>query len=548
MDYFFSETLVIEKYKGIHLLQDHIGTNYKVPWDDFGFIIKFQVYFVGENGKKKIGDAKFLSKEEPDASKFFKSKGIAISNKIYDIKESLDAKKIVSLGLSINYYKVLGSLFDDFKKYSVLRKLCDIGCYSDDQKEFSNWEGYSEGLMRGSSAEALMRKGYQVALGRYEAEKKFSLKINSLESSFEPIDFNFDVNRKVGKSNISLLIGKNGVGKSHILKKLSEIVTGIDNNKVEMPYFHKLIVMSYSPFETFYTKDEILDELSIKYGSDDDDINKKSAGRRRLHVNEYSYIGFRNNEGDFDPKHPKFFSAESIVKIAKYDMDNSWWIDKKRLNILIDTLSLGIKFDKICIYDEFGDEIEINEQITAKIIKSKFDFKKGVVFKKNGKEVSLSSGQRIYAYMLPAIVAEIEEESLLVLDEPELYLHPELEVGLIEMLQNLLNNTKSFAIIATHSSIITREVEKNSVVILRKDDGHTRAYKPTIETYGESIDLIISEVFDDEMIKKPYQIEIDNILKNGDVTASSIASFVGDDALTFAIKGLENDFFEVEDE
>lgn len=402
--------------------------------------------------------------------------------------------------------------------------------------------------MRGSSAEALMRKGYQVALGRYVAEKKFSLTINSLESSFESIDFNFDVNRKVGKSNISLLIGKNGVGKSHILKKLSEIVTGIDNGKEEMPIFHKLIVMSYSPFETFYTKDEILDKLSIKYGGDDDDINKKSAGRRRLHVNEYTYVGFKNNDGDFDLHHPAFFSAESIVKIANYDMENSWWVEKTRLKILIDTLSLGITFDKICIYDEFGEEVDINETITPKKLKSKFDFAKGIVFKYKGKKVSLSSGQRIYAYMLPAIVSEIEEESLLVLDEPELYLHPELEVGLIAMLQNLLEDTKSFSIIATHSSIITREVEKNSVVILRKDDCYTRVHKPTIETYGESIDLIISEVFDDDMIKKPYQIEIDKVLKNGDVSASSITQFVGDDALTFAIEGLENDFFEVEDE
>lgn len=46
--------------------------------------------------------------------------------------------------------------------------------------------------------------------------------------------------------------------------------------------------------------------------------------------------------------------------------------------------------------------------------------------------------------MIPAIISELEEESLLILDEPELYLHPELEVGLINMLKNILDETKSF--------------------------------------------------------------------------------------------------------
>lgn len=57
-------------------------------------------------------------------------------------------------------------------------------------------------------------------------------------------------------------------------------------------------------------------------------------------------------------------------------------------------------------------------------------------------------------------MSEIEEESLLILDEPELYLHPELEVNLINMIKNILNETNSYSIIATHSSIIAREVEK----------------------------------------------------------------------------------------
>lgn len=155
---------------------------------------------------------------------------------------------------------------------------------------------------------------------------------------------------------------------------------------------------------------------------------------------------------------------------------------------------------------------------------------------------------KIYTYMIPAIISELDEESLLILDEPELYLHPELEVGLINMLKYILDETKSFSIIATHSSILTREVERNAVTILRKEQGNTKVFKPSIETYGESIDVIISEVFDDEYISKPYQKEIDKYFIQGSSSVSEIKGYIGNDALVYALSKSDDDKISVEDE
>ncbi|MGJ7332941.1 hypothetical protein ABM058_07450 [Morganella morganii] len=71
MDYYYSETLMIDKYPGIHLLQDHIGINYGVPWDDFGYIITFKVYYVRDIDKIKIGNIKMLSKANENTSLYF---------------------------------------------------------------------------------------------------------------------------------------------------------------------------------------------------------------------------------------------------------------------------------------------------------------------------------------------------------------------------------------------------------------------------------------------------------------------------------------------
>ncbi|HIE9623530.1 TPA: AAA family ATPase [Klebsiella quasipneumoniae subsp. quasipneumoniae] len=548
MNFYYSETLLIDKYPGIHLLQDHIGTNYNVPWDDYGYIITFKVYLIRESDKVKIGNIKMLSKVNENTSIYFKEYGQEIEPKVIKIDDILSEKKLVSIGEDIDYYKKINLLFELEQIDSLLESLCDAGYFRDNYSDYSEWDGYSGSLMRGSSSAAILKKGYQIAVGRYNPTTKFDLNIESLGDSFDPINFKFNLDRKLGKSNICLLIGKNGVGKTHILKKISEVITGVTDGEEHPPYFHKLIVIAYSPFEDFYTENEIFNKLAMKYSRQGSTSNKKSLKRKRLHVNEYSYIGFRNQEGNFNPNYPVVKSVESFIKILSYDEENYWWTEKTRFQLLKDTLSISITFDSISILDNDENEIFISEKTKINAIKENINLNSGLVFKKDGVIVPLSSGQKIYTYMIPAIISELDEESLLILDEPELYLHPELEVGLINMLKYILDETKSFSIIATHSSILTREVERNAVTILRKEQGNTKVFKPSIETYGESIDVIISEVFDDEYISKPYQKEIDKYFIQGSSSVSEIKGYIGNDALVYALSKSDDDKISVEDE
>ncbi|WP_447877351.1 AAA family ATPase [Serratia fonticola] len=548
MNYYYSETLIIDKYPGIHLLQDHIGTNYEVPWDDFGYIITFKVYYVRESDKIKIGNIKMLCNGNENTSLYFKKYGKEIEHKVLKINGLLSEDKFVSIGEDIDYYKKINSLFKLEEVDSLLEFLCDAGYFHRNYERYSEWDGYSGSLMRGSSSAAILKKGYQIAVGRYNPTTKFDLVIESLGDSFDPINFKFNLDRKVGKSNICLLIGKNGVGKTHILKRISEVITGVTDSEEHPPYFHKLIVIAYSPFEDFYTENEIFNKLTVKYSPQGSSTNKKSLKRKRLHVNEYSYIGFRNQDGSFEPEYPVVKSVESIVNILNYDEENGWWAEKTRLQLLKETLSISIDFDLISILDNDGNEIVINEEIKINELKDNLNLQKGLIFKKNGKIIPLSSGQKIYTYMLPAIISELEDESLLILDEPELYLHPELEVGLINMLKNILNETKSFSIIATHSSILTREVERNAVTILRKIDGNTKVFRSSVETYGESIDVIVSEVFDDEYISKPYQKDIDKYFNHNSSSVSEIKEYIGNDALAYALSKSDDEKMSVEEE
>ena len=76
----------------------------------------------------------------------------------------------------------------------------------------------------------------------------------------------------------------------------------------------------------------------------------------------------------------------------------------------------------------------------------------------------------------------------------------------MKLLKNILVEFDSFAIIATHSAIITREVPPNFVKVIKLDEEDKPVINPpVINTFGADIGTIINYVFDDIFVKeKPH--------------------------------------------
>jgi ABC-type multidrug transport system ATPase subunit len=520
MKVYYSTSPIYEDIEGIFLRLDNVGTYHSSPWDDFGHTVTFDIYAVKKNKKSHValGRIKLLTKDHDDTSKYFEEHGSKTDNKsLIEITGVLEPERFASLGTKLDYYRKIHAYFNSGELVDeYLSALCDLSFNSSNYEDVSQWKGFSDTIMRDSSAKlAIFKKGSAIAKGRYVPESSFSIEIDSLPETFEPIDFSFDGKRKIGESRINLLIGKNGVGKTHILKHITEITSGFANEASKWPFFHKLLVIAFSPFEDFYTKSQILELLEKKYKSKPKkkDKNKK---RKLLAINEYAYIGFRNETGNFNLDWPNELAARSIESILSYDCENYWWDKKTRLKTLFSTLKLSIDFDELRLIDKKDNEIHLDEDsnIDPSTYEHPLNYSKGISFYLNDKQVELSSGQLIYSYMIPSIVAEIEEESLIILDEPELYLHPSMEIGLIEMLRHLLEETSSYALIASHSSVLAREIEKNSIRILRKVDGKTIVSPPSFETYGASLEKISKEVFDDSITDKPFEDDLDRLVKS----------------------------------
>ncbi|MEE9662156.1 AAA family ATPase [Enterobacter cloacae complex sp. CARB60] len=538
MKIYFSNWYGFEYYIGLHFLPDNLGYPEKKGNKEGGLAINFQLYYVkSKNLAKKIGNVMVLSPDSRNMREFFEQEGNHIEgNKIYDVTKLFRPKMIVSMPNNIEYYKAIASLFEEQQAINILKRLCDVSYYKDNLNLYKNWYGFTSRFYRdNSSSKSILKNGTKIAMGSYEINGVIEIALNDLGDSFEPFTLSFNKLNDIPRE-INLIIGKNGLGKTHILKEVCDVITGLKSARSK-PLFNKLIVVSYSPFESFNTNRELSELLSVKYGLQ----NPINIHDNPLSINDYTYIGFRNVEGQFDREWPTSFSAKSILNSIEYDRDVAWWAEggQGKLKTIFSTLSLSMKFDTIRFKTIKNKNIDVTmsgDKINFNNEDEEINYQAGASFLNNGEEIKLSSGQQIYSFMIPSIVSEIQDETLIIIDEPELYLHPALEIGLIEMLKTILKNRKSYAIIATHSSLIAREVQRNCVHVLKEATFGTMIDRPNIETYGESLEEIIGEIFDDYSIKKPYQHEIDDIMDEKlslNENLDKLSHKIGDEGLVY---------------
>ena len=110
--------------------------------------------------------------------------------------------------------------------------------------------------------------------------------------------------------------------------------------------------------------------------------------------------------------------------------------------------------------------------------------------------MSLSTGHKFLMHTYARLLAYMDDNCLLLFDEPENHLHPPLLSFMITEIRKLLSDTLSVMFIATHSPVILQETFAKNVFVVRKIGDSTSITQPRIETSGANISAITSEVFD----------------------------------------------------
>lgn len=128
-----------------------------------------------------------------------------------------------------------------------------------------------------------------------------------------------------------------------------------------------------------------------------------------------------------------------------------------------------------------------------------------------------SSGEFHFLFNLINILSQIEQNSLILVDEPEISLHPEWQCRYVNILHTILSNYKScHLIIASHSHFLASDLPIKSSTITRvtNDNKLITGEIYDYSTYGWSIENILYNVFNTKTSRNYYlERDIEKLLK-----------------------------------
>lgn len=431
-------------------------------WDDFGTKSSFAIhYYKSSNELIKMGEIKILAE------------GVSVTALPREFS-SLDPS-CISLGQSLSFYENLSSLFNIEECEVILNSLNDIAWKPSKSEAFESKSSYRNSLLRENEARSSLRFGRSIILGE-AYDEHFSFEYTaSIEGANNPFSISIDFDEEDPiPGRIVGVIGRNAVGKTQLLgnlakdlvqtQKVSQKTVDDRNKKFEgnRPVFNRVMAISYSAFDKF--------------------------SRPKDHYASYVYCGIRNDNGVLSRKHLIENYKQNLLRIRELNRENTW---VKAMSEILDNKN-----------DEF--HIKLNEEIEIDF-SNEYD---------DGALSIMSSGQSILAHFITAVIARIQEHTLILFDEPETHLHPNAVAHLFNVLDRILKRYDSFAIIATHSPIVIQEIPRKRLILLTREGNNTLNTPMEFETFGESISELTRHVFDTVSTPHYYKKVLKSLSEN----------------------------------
>lgn len=159
------------------------------------------------------------------------------------------------------------------------------------------------------------------------------------------------------------------------------------------------------------------------------------------------------------------------------------------------------------VFDEINEIFEILE-INVKVEDISQDGRNIPIFKNSAGEKfdinELSSGEKQLFLRTLAIKMLNPENSIILIDEPEISLHPKWQQQIVDVYKKIGKNNQ--IIIATHSPHILGSVKKENIILLdRSDDGKImiKTDEDLYDSYGQPTDRVLKDIMGLESTRNP---------------------------------------------
>ena len=346
-------------------------------WDDwFEFSTLYALYYNDTNNNKTyIGNVKIgqINMDE-DQRRANISENFTSLSEVY-----------FSLGQSVTYYENLNSLENEIGN-EILLKLRDISYNIELFEQIKNLKVTTVSLLREVTQNEVTGQFHRIAHGGVTLTPynfTFIAPKPKNTNLYMKLEFNVTPN-SIPSTNVHVLIGRNGVGKTHLLNNMlntlfsteATVKHGIFNSEDET-LFSNVISVSFSAF-------------------DESEVKKEQKNKREGLT--YSYIGLKREGKDASPKSPTILKNEFVKSLNNCKLGNR----KERWKNAVKILESDPMFQE-------SDILKLIDITTDK----EFKEESSDIFKK------LSSGHKIVLLTITRLIETVEEKTLVMLDERE---------------------------------------------------------------------------------------------------------------------------------
>ncbi len=453
----------------VYLIVDH--------WDDwFKFRTMYTMLLYDDNGERhRIGSVKIGQAGLLPASA---AQGLPPGTRVPQLPltfNALDPAVFFSLGQDEDYYSTLRSLPAHICEY-VLVNLCDCAYNLTIFDRHLHQLVMQESLLRSIRDGNVRNRLHRLAHGNAELTRfqfRYTLPAPPLQAGMQvplppPPTLTFHVEpNSHPPTNVHVLVGRNGAGKTRCIQTLVNAVLGrpsessppgilerMGANHDEWD-FAGLVSVSFSAFDEFEAPPNVAN-LKLRAG----------------------FVGLRGTEMVDGQLRDALKTKDDLAQ----DFVNSFTVCREEPR-----RTRWLKAVRTLATDPLFAEVEVERFLQVE--GDSWQSAVAHAFKK------LSSGHSIVLLTTTRLVELVDERTLVVLDEPEGHLHPPLLAAFVRSVSDLLVSRNGVALISTHSPVVLQEVPMSCVWMLRRTRTVAVVERPSMETFGESAGVLTREVF-----------------------------------------------------
>lgn len=464
-------------------------------WNDFGLRTRIDFRICLSEHSEPFATAGFIgfvtnSKDEPNGA--IRLEEMLDSTLNIELPVT-DSHRFFTMLPSMDAYRALVRKFGPARSVEALKAMRDLVALNE-FKNSANWldiaaqsDVFLKSFMRNAesyfaykNAGSILRGLEHEEFGKLSEVFDIHFRLPGRQNDHE-LTFRFSHDNDLPK-RIAVVIGKNGVGKSQALGRIVRAALSGDGSLTDGSIGGRVLVNRVLAFAPTNEAGSVFPGERRK---------RPKVWYRRFSLNRLGRI--RKGVGVADQVLQVARSQEYIGESTRWDI----FLGSLQAIDNWEQISLPLRRNK---HDALslrrlrqGGEQQIIENFAS------IDLRREPVRLIDGVGYPLSSGEISFVRFSAQASLHVENGSLILLDEPETHLHPNFISQFVSLLDNLLVQTGSAAIIATHSAYFVREVFQEQVSVLRADqDGFVSVERPALRTFGADVGAISYFVFGED--------------------------------------------------